>query len=212
MALSNENNYIQSLVSVGNDAHAHLYEVTFDGGFITDVATSMSVRCEGFSPPDQSHESYPVKYVTAWIDRPKTKITVTRNFTLKFRLDDNYILYKRLLEQRKLLANPAHSYARSNILDLRDAGLLFNVKVNIIKEMNDLDTEESEMHEVMRLFNFNDCWIESITAPAYGDSGDPQTVDVVIDFLTMQDWQSGLTGDKDHGYKINDYSGVKDYS
>lgn len=211
MNLSNTNNHLISLISAGNDAQAHMYEVDFEGGYFTDIATSMSVRCEGFTPPPQSQDKYTVKYVTAYIDRPKTKITVTRNFKLKFRLDDNYILYKALLEQRKLTANPAKSYANSDISSLMEKGLLFNVKVNLIKGFNDTLEEEAESDEsteketynVLRLFNFKNCWIQDISAPVYGDSADPISVEATINFLQMEDWQSGLTGDPDHGQKIN---------
>lgn len=212
--LSSTNNYIQTLVSTGNDAHAHLYEVTFDGGYFTNIATALSIRCEGFSQPPQSQETYPVRYITAYIDRPKTKITLTRNFKLKFRLDDNYTVYKALLAQRKLTSNPANSFATGNILTLKENGLLFNVKVNIIKELNDTlsDSEDlkingqsykPEVHEALRLFNFYDCWVHDVSPLTFSDSGDPLTAEITINFLTMEDWQSGLTGDPEHGQKIN---------
>ena len=64
-----------------------------------------------------------------------------------------------------------------------------------------------------RLFNFHDCWIGDITPPAYSDSSDPLVAEATINFLTMEDWASGITGDQSgHANKINDYSGVKSYS
>lgn len=205
--LSNNNNYISTLVSVGNDAQSHLYEVTFDGGFLTDIATDLSVRCSGFTPPDVTQDAYTVRYITAFIDRPRTKISVTRNFSLKFRMDDNWLLYKALLNQQKYTSNPAKSYASSDINELSNNGSLFNVHVDIIDRLD--ETDESK---TVRLYNFKDCWIESITPSTFtGESSEPITVDVKIDFLKMEDWQSGLTGDKLHKDKISELTGSIKY-
>ena len=211
MSLSNTNNHILTLVQAGNDAHGHLYEVTFSGGHLTDDNTSLSVRCSGFQAPTISQETYPVRYITAYIDRPTTKVVVNRSFPLTFRADEYWEIYKTLLKQQKLTFNPAHSYARANIKDLMDKGLLFDVNVSIIKELNpDLsdysedDAASFETRGVTKLFSFKGCWIEELKpATAFsGENSEPVKVEAKINFLQMEDWQSGLTGDPDHGAKI----------
>ena len=214
--LSNTNNHINTLIGVGNDAHSHLYEAVFEGGSLGDINTSLSVRCSGFQRPETTQDSYPVRYITAYIDRPKAKVNVTRNFTLKFRLDAYWDVYKALLTQQSLTSNPAHYYAISDITALMDAGLLFNVSINVIKDLNDVignpqtsdnasDATESleEAYGVTKLFTFKNCWIEELRLSGFsGSDSNPVTVDAKIDFLQMEDWQSGITGDPTHGSKI----------
>lgn len=210
--ISNTNNYISTLVSVGNDAESHLYELSFEGGYLTDNNTALRVRCAGFQPPEISQDTYPVRYITAYIDRPRAKITVNRYFTLKFRVDDSWNLYKALLRQQQITSNPAHHFAKSDIKQLMDDGLLFNVSVDIISELNDVIGNEasgnnvatSETIDTRRLYNFKNCWIEEMKLPTFtGSASDAVSVDVKICFLQMEDWQSGLTGDPEHGEKIS---------
>jgi len=207
MALSNTNNFITTLISTGNDALSHLYEVVFEGGYLTQYTTDLSVRCDGFTPPEINQETYTVKYITAYIDRPKTKINVDRFFNLKFRVDSNWLLYKALLNQQKLTMNPSQSFVNSDINELIESGLLFNVHVNKIKKLN-----ETEEQQVDRLFNFTHCWIESITPSDFSnENSDVMTVDCKINFMKMEDWQSGLTGDDVHGSKISENIGSVNY-
>lgn len=194
MALSTSNNYINTLVSVGNDAQGHLYEVVFDGGVLADMATDLSVRCGGFTPPAIKQEAYTVKYITAYIDRPKAKVDVTRTFSLTFRMDDNWALYKALCEQAKVTFDPSTSFAAADVSGLMAEGRLFNVKVNVIR-----DIEDNNSSAVRRMFNFTGCWIEELKQSGFqAGSSEPIKADVKIHFLKMEDWQSGLKGDSYH--------------
>lgn len=210
MSLSNVNNHILSLIQTGNDAEGHLYEVVFSGGLLTEHNQSLSVRCSGFTEPEATQDTYTVRYITAYIDRPSAKVKLTRSFPLTFRADSYWNVYKALLKQQSITSNPSHNYVRSNLNDLIDKGLLFNVSVYIIKELNfdtstlsKEDSDNFENRETIKLFDFKHCWIEKLSTPKFtGEDSKPITVDATINFLQMQDWASGITGDKEHSNKI----------
>lgn len=178
---------LKSLIDVGNDAMSRLYELTFSGGLFPDDTSNLTIRCSSFTPPTPSQSTYKQQFITASIERPVPKVGLTRNFSLSFRSDDNWYLYKELLYQQKLTSNATHSFVNTSIDSLKN--YFFNVRVNRIVALS--DTSDST---VERLFNFNKCWITEIASPKFS-SGDatPVTIDCKISFLEMEDWQSGLT-------------------
>lgn len=181
-------NALSSLISTGNDAQSNLYEVIFEGGYLTDINTALSLRCKGFTPNLPSQQTYQVKYVTASIDRPVAKITLDRSFSLDFRLDDYWDVYKALLKQQNLTMNAQKSYVSIDLNELKSQMKLFNVYVNLLDKLD----EDSE-GVVRRLFNFKDCWIEEISTSQFTtSSSDVITATCKIRYLEMEDWQSGL--------------------
>lgn len=187
-SLTNANNYLETLVGASSDAHSNLWEANFTGGKLTAVNEVLKVRCNKFTPPATSQEGYDVKYITATIKRPRTKVNVTRNFTLEFRVDANYTVYKALLEQQKTTFLPTSSFASSDIYALSQTGSLFDVTINMIDE-GLVDTKPTS--ETM--YKFRNCWISGIDAISFSsDSSDPIKVSITINFLQMDDLQSGI--------------------
>ena len=180
-------NSLNSLISAGNDSYSNLYRMTFSGGKLPDDTQNLTVRCSNFTPPTASQKTYPVKYVTATIDRPVPKVDITKNFSLEFRLDDYWNVYSTLLKQQKVTMHASKSLAVSSMNILRP--YLFNVKVDRI-----INLSESEDDNVQRLFNYRGCWIESLTPSGFDTSGsDPVTCTCSINFLELEDLQSGLS-------------------
>ena len=191
MALSNTNNYIQTLVSAGSDAQSNLYIVNFVGGSLTDSGEALTVRCQGFQPPQTfSQNSYQNRFITAFIEMPASKVNVSRNFSLTFRVDAYYDIYKKLLEQRGVTSDPANSYVANDILTLKNNNMLFDVEVAVVDDgVHDAETISSQT-----IFKFKDCWISSVGAIQYTtDSANAATTTVGINFLEMEDLQSGIT-------------------
>lgn len=178
---------LKSLIDVGNDAMGRLYEVVFSGGLFPDDTSNMTVRCSGFTPPAPTQSTYKQQFVTAGIERPVPKVDLTRNFSVTFRSDDSWYLYRELLYQQNLTSNAAHSFVNTSIDSLKD--YFFNVRVNRIVSLS--DTDESSIE---RLFNFNKCWITDISSPDFGSrDASAVTLTCKIGFLEMEDWQSGLS-------------------
>lgn len=189
---------LSSLISASNDAQSNLYKVSFFGGILDSSKYSltkdqMTIRCSGITPPMPTQDSYQVKYVTAYVDRPVTRVGLVRNFSLEFRMDSYWNVYKVLLDLQKQFMDASKSWVNINLLD--DAGnidtsKLFNVNVNYLSEAEVDDTSLGKP-----LYQFTGCWIDNITPPSFNtSSNDPVTVSCSINFLNMDDWQSGLSG------------------
>lgn len=190
MGLTNNNNYLQTLVNAGSDALNNLYEVSFVGGHLTQVNNNLKVRCTGFTPPQVSQDSYTVRFVNTYIDRPNAKVNVIRNFTISFRVDANFEVYKALLEQERVTFNPTQSYTATDIQAIKDRGDLFDVTVSIVNQ-----GINSEIIDTKTIYSFHNCWITSIPSIQYNtDNSGPATIQIGISFLEMEDWQSGITG------------------
>ena len=182
-SLNINNNFIESLVGASSDAQGNLYEISFTGGNLSDVSESLKIRVDNFTPPETSQKSYQVKYLTATIDRPASQVDVSRSFSLDFRVDANYTVYKALISQQKITFNPSHNFAAIDIDALKDS--LFTTTV---KAVNEGVTKEDM--ETTTLFKFYKCWISSITPLSFKTgSSDPITVSITINFLKMEDPQ-----------------------
>ena len=180
-------NSLNSLISTGNDSYSNLYRITFSGGLLPEDTQNLTVRCSNFTPPTPSQKTYPVKYVTATIDRPVPKVDITRNFSLEFRLDDYWNVYSQLLLQQKTTMQASKSFVDSSITSLMP--YLFNVKVDRITSL-----DNSEDDNLQRLFNYKGCWIENLTPSGFDTANsDPVTCTCSINFLEFEDLQSGLT-------------------
>lgn len=196
--LSGTDNYINTLVSASADAQSNLYELEFSGiNSLEKINNLLKVRCNKFTPPEIQQESYDVKFVTATIPRPRAMTKITRNFTLEFRVDANYEVYKTLLEQFNRTFKPTTSFATNDINKKKDE--LFSVTVKVINEglLN-------ETPHISAIFKFNSCWISNITPIAYKTgTADPATVTMTINFLQMQDCltDSSFLGKKEEGIK-----------
>ena len=189
--LSVSNNYLQDLIAQGNDAHSNLYKLVFSGGVFSEssVSQSMSIRTASFTPPETTIDKYTVKYVTAYVDWPKTEINVTRNFNIEFRVDLNWNTYKKLQEQKNKTLNASHAFAATNLKDIEDD--LFKVTVWVSDEgMVDENSRFSK-----KLYEFDHCWITKLDSPKFTQgTANSVKVSCTINFLEMYDIESGFPG------------------
>ena len=190
--LSVSNNYLQDLIAQGNDAHSNLYKLVFSGGVFSEssVSQSMSIRTASFTPPETTIDKYTVKYVTAYVDWPKTEINVTRNFNIEFRVDLNWNTYKKLQEQKNKTLNVSHAFAATNLNDIEDD--LFKVTVWVSDE--GMVDENSRFNK--KLYEFDHCWITKLDSPKFTQgTANSIKVSCTINFLEMYDIESGFPGD-----------------
>lgn len=200
-------NSLNSLISIGNDSYSNLFRITFSGGTLPEDTQNLSVRCSNFTPPMPSQKTYQAKYVTATIDRPVPKVDISKNFTLTFRLDDYWEVYSELLKQQKQLLHASKSFVNSDMSVI--SSQLFNVQVDRIVRLSESDDES-----VQRMFNYRGCWIENLTPSGFNSNGsNPVTCTCSINFLTFEDWQSGLSdmnskenlGENSHKVSMTEY-------
>ena len=192
MALTTSNNYLHDLISAGNDAHSNLYKLVFSGGVFNDssVSQSMSIRTSSFTPPDTTLDKYTVKYVTAYVDWPKTEIQVTRNFNIEFRMDQYWSVYQKLQEQKNKTFVPSHAYALTDLDEIKND--LFKVSVYVADE--GMKDEQVDLLS-KKLYEFDHCFITKIDSPKFTQgTSNSLKVTCTINFLEMYDIESGFPG------------------
>lgn len=121
------NNQVATLLNLGADAMDNMFDVTIEppDGLTSFGETEMdaftfgeprfkhdiTIRAEGFKPPEFNIKTYKVGYKTVEVDRPATKIEGERQFDMTFRLDANYMAYRFLGAWRAMLMNASTGYA-----------------------------------------------------------------------------------------------------
>lgn len=120
-------NNVASLLNLGADAMDNMFDVTieppaglttFDGASLDSITFDsaqfkhdITIRANGFKPPEFNVKTYKVGYKTVEVDRPATKIEGDRQFEMSFRIDANYMAYRFLGAWRALIMNASTGYA-----------------------------------------------------------------------------------------------------
>lgn len=184
--------YISTLINAGADAMTNMYEVKFTlPPNLRDVADgdvqSLTIRTDGFTPPTPAQAKYPVHWKTVSIDRPSSKINLSRAFPITFRVDAYYRLYKLLLAWHAMTSNPSTGFA-SNYIGTGNTGI---VEVKALDKAMTADIDGADgIAESTVGWKYYDVWIESITPPTYSTSStDPSRVTVNFVFGKFEDPQ-----------------------
>lgn len=118
---------ISALLNLGADAMDNMFDVFLTlpkaviGEDTADTEESnynaYNLRCSGFDPPQFSLKTFDQPYKNTTIRRPSGKIEGNREFSLQFRLDANYSIYRNLMKWRDLFMQPSTAYAGNGIRD-----------------------------------------------------------------------------------------------
>ncbi len=101
---------ISTLMASGIDAFTNLWDIgiTFPTALgDKDPNYSYSARAVDFNPPELSLMTSPVDYKAIQVTKPMPKITGDRMFTLNFRMDASFNLYKSLLAWKHIWVDPS---------------------------------------------------------------------------------------------------------
>ena len=178
MALGDNTNYLSDLINLGTDAQSNLYELTFTGGvFSSDSA--LTIRNAGITLPERKQGTHDVKYLTTSVTLPAASYEETKTATITFRLDQNYDVYRKLLNQQKKVYAPSLSYANPDPSTSNDT---FTITVAAIT-----DVSAKTKVDMYKLVN---CYIKKVkldTNFSY-DSATPMTVSIDIWYQKRTDW------------------------
>lgn len=188
MALTGNNTstYTQDLIGVGTDAFTNLYKIKFTGGVMGQNDMLLRVRSGNFTPPVFTQTTNKYHYMTVDVDMPKAEYTGTKEFTLKFRVDENYLVYKNLLKQKGVTSISNLGGINVNIPDSTGSKGSFKTSVNAYDGKGMIgDTDESHFKE---LYTFDKCWVKSIRGLTFSyDNSSPITVEAIIGFQSFDD-------------------------
>lgn len=191
MAISNSNSYIASVLNASTDALDNLYVLTFRGNNIDDISTPLQLRCNSFTPISINQATYSVRFLNNYIDRGIARVPISRSFNITCRVDSQYEVFKTLLDQQGVNFNPARSFTATAIDTLKENDQLFDVTVEVVNEGITTETISTST-----IFKFYDCWISNVQLGNYSyDNSSPQTATMTVNFLRMEDLQSGISGE-----------------
>lgn len=195
MTLNNTSSYLTDLIKAGADAMTNLYYVKFSNLSIIDksdpLSQSMTVRVNNITLPTATHSTSTKSFMTVSIDTPKAEIQITKKFDISFRLDDNYEIYKRLLDLQANTSKANLGYASN---DIPADNSSFSVSVYAIKQALTTD-DQVDPHKYkdfyQKMYEFRDCWIGSVKLDGYDYSNSNElTVTASIYFCDYDDPQS----------------------
>lgn len=181
-------NILSNLYQSSSNAYKNLFFVDFVfwknlSDYENEAFNKFSVRCSSFEPPTLEQSEYEVRFMNHKIDRPAAKITTERKFSLEFRVDEDYDVYKKLNALMKATFDPENGVTKTGIKDLYSEGLLFDTHIYTI-EGDMADADGSNNVKGIKLFEFNKCWIESLTPSEFNYSGsEPVKVTASIRFI-----------------------------
>lgn len=181
MALSSTNNHYTTLFSNANDAMSSMFKVVFlNGRFHGQEKT---VRCTGFKVAHLRQLEYTKRFVTAQIDVPAPKIEGERMFQLTFRVDENYDIYKDLLNWRNLLVDPSKQAVDT---DIKGNNKYFS-DIQVYRIGNNGGEEG--------IATYNKCWCTDVTLSSFNTSNSsPMTCTATIFYTDCNDWTNADSG------------------
>lgn len=116
---------ISTLFNSGIDAFTNIWDVEITlPKFVLDdsidYAPKLSVRALSFTPPELSLNTANVDYMGVSIAKQVPKIQGEKTFSIEFRLDANYDIYKKLIEWKHIYGDPSgESYVLAGSLSDR---------------------------------------------------------------------------------------------
>ena len=185
---------MSELIGAGADAMSNMYEVAFTfprtvaSTPITDI-TKLRIRADGFTPPSDSQQTYEVHWKTVSLTRPAAKIVMDRQFSITFRVDANWDLYKSLLKWKAKTSIGSVGYASQQLPD----GGVVEVKalggaINALSEVASSSGDTPSIATSSVFWKYEDVWIESITNPDFStENGEPAKVTAVFRFSKFTD-------------------------
>jgi hypothetical protein len=190
-------NAVSTLVSAGADAMNNLFEFRFiPPGSIGVDTNDLRIRAQGFTPPNPTIQAYAVNWRTVSIERPSAKINLTRNFTVTFRIDANYRVFKVLEAWRGLTSISSTGYVNTDTFN-NTGGIEVVALDRIVNNttMGDDTTLSSIMQNSEMKWLFQDVWIGSIQLANYGtEASAAQTATVTFHYGNYLDPQGVLFG------------------
>ena len=178
MALGGNESYLQDLINLGADAQANLYELKFYGGIFSSD-TDITIRNAGISLPERKQNTHDVSYLTTSVTLPGASYEDAKTVSITFRLDQNYSIYKKLLEQQKKVYGPSTSYANASATNAT-----FNISVYAVT------SQASNGASLVGMYRLKNCYIRAVkqnTAFSY-DNSEPITITADIWYQQREDW------------------------
>jgi hypothetical protein len=106
--MSENSGVLDQIFNAGDDALAYEFLVTLGPIPYLDAVTNSMVRCITCEIPEKSVGTYEYDFKTEHIVKPNGKNTTPKEFSMEFRVDKYFAIYKALRSWNDAIINPAN--------------------------------------------------------------------------------------------------------
>jgi len=187
--------YLSTLINAGADAMTNLFYLEFAANGLDDsTKVALTIRNQDFTGPEFSQEVNTINFMTVSLDVPKSSMTRVHEISFTFRLDEQYQIYRWLMERQSITSMPSLGFAGTVVPDD------FNIFVYALNGPAMAPVQEtpspsgttmipSEYSKLM--YKLGHCWVKKIDPLTYKYGTDtPLQIKTTIgfmDYITPQD-------------------------
>lgn len=177
------NDYISTILGLGNDQLSTQYELAFPngipGGATADEMRDIMLRTQGsFTIPNEGVGSYESFYKGLKVNRPNGLDESTKELTIDVRVDELWGVYDAFKNWKNQVFNPLGGTVGNVKSDYADAN-----NIATLLQVNALSTRT---HEVIKSFYFHYTILRDIAISAFDySSGEPVVLTLTFTFYIM---------------------------
>lgn len=177
-------NNIQLLLNSGFDAFSNLYDVEIrvpqliQGEIDTFIASTYMIRAQDFKPPTLALGEYKTSFKTVDLIRLNAQFVGEREFSIKVRIDANWVLYEDIKKWKNLYYQIKNDEVKLGLYsDGTSANFYGSVKVLGYKSNTESLTSTGTRDETL-YWNFDNVMLYDIIEPTFNRSqSEPITVE-----------------------------------
>lgn len=172
---------IESVFSAGDDALGYEYQVSFGPIPYLDTSSPVNLRCTTVEIPPHVLGEYEYRYKSEKIVKPNGQIETAKEFTIEFRIDKYYSLYKAFLTWNNAIVSPVTGGAASDSVNGVSA---IRVPITVTTGTYDI---EGNFIPTTQIWSFTGCWPKEIGGFTLDNqSGDPLLTSIRFGYLSLK--------------------------
>jgi len=174
-------NIVETIFSTGDDALGTEFLVTLGPLPYLDLATGLTLRVTTVEIPETALGTYEYDYKSVKIVKPNGKDDTAREFSIEFRVDKYYAVYKAFKAWSAALMNPVTGgNAGDNPLGITNG---LRIPISIGTGTFDID---GNFFPTTQVWNFSGCFPTRISGVTLDNqSAEPLMCSVTFNFLKM---------------------------
>lgn len=171
---------IDTAYSMGDDAIGYEYQISLGPLPYIPDASNFTFRATTVEIPEVSVGEYTIEYKSETLVKPNGKITTPKEFTIEFRIDKYYALYKAFRLWNGSIVNPdTGGVARDSIF----GASLIRTPITISTGTYDID---GNFVPTLQTWTFTGCWPKAVGGFSLDNSSaEPLLTSIRFGFLKM---------------------------
>jgi hypothetical protein len=171
---------METIFAVGDDALGYEYQISLGPIPSLDVATNLLVRATTCEIPEIIVGEYEYDYKSEKVVKPNGKIGTAKEFSIEFRVDKYYNLYKAFKTWNNAIVSPVSGGVAT---DSNNGISAIRIPITVTTGTYDI---EGNFIPTTQIWNFTGCWPKSIGGFTLDNqSGEPVMCSIRFGYLKM---------------------------